>query len=306
MKRLLMSLSLGAAVSGVMAAPVAAGGTDWNGISNYQGVPAAVPVPAAIPVPTYSAEWYFRVDGGIGFAGDEPDASGSPFGYDPASGPPPVPFATLATAMGFSPSYDVKNHGAYANAGFGVGYIWNRHLRFDLTADFNSEVSMTGVQRTRYDDGGGADGRVANATDTVKFDRQLYLANAYYDFANRESGFTPYVGIGLGLANTKMRRTLNAYEAQCGDPTCSPALETPDTSFSGTVSNRDLTFAASLMAGATYRLTDVTSLDFNYRFLFVTEPEGANMAGSIAGNAETSLGSTTEHQLRAGLRFEVN
>lgn len=308
MKRFLMSLSLSAALAGA-AATVAEAGGDWpqsnyGGIKDYVAVPAGVPVPAPVPVPDFAAEWYLRVDAGLGFFVENTSGSGAPFGFDNASGPPPVPFVA---AVGFSPTYEAGNHGAYANAGFGVGYIWNRHLRFDLTADFNSEVSIRGFQSTRYADGVTADGRLAEATDTIKFDRQIYLVNAYYDFANRKSGFTPYVGLGLGLANTKLRRTMSAQEFTCGDPTCDPATNTLDasTAFSGSGDSRDLTFAASLMAGASYRLSEITLLDFNYRFLFVTEPDGVNVTAPN-GNADAMLGVTTEHQFRAGLRFDVN
>lgn len=62
--------------------------------------------------------------------------------------------------------------------------------------------------------------------------------------------------------------------------------------------------AANLTAGVSYKVSDVTSLDFNYRYLYVG---GSDMSASINGyNSKIDVEDQHEHYLRAGLRFDIN
>jgi hypothetical protein len=54
----------------------------------------------------------------------------------------------------------------------------------------------------------------------------------------------------------------------------------------------------------TYRISKVTSLDFNYRYLYVG---GTDTSARIYGyNSTINVAAQHEHYLRAGLRWDIN
>ncbi len=58
------------------------------------------------------------------------------------------------------------------------------------------------------------------------------------------------------------------------------------------------------MLGSTYKLTEMTDLDFSYRYMWI---EGASSGIGVRGNnSRIEIDDTHDHQLRAGLRFNVN
>ena len=64
------------------------------------------------------------------------------------------------------------------------------------------------------------------------------------------------------------------------------------------------TLAANVTAGVSYKVSDVTSLDFNYRYLYVG---GTSSTMVINGYSSTvDIEDQHEHYLRAGLRFDIN
>jgi opacity protein-like surface antigen len=71
----------------------------------------------------------------------------------------------------------------------------------------------------------------------------------------------------------------------------------------GAEKTHSVTLAWALMAGASYQLSERTLLDLNYRYLSVG---GVTSTTDASGGAsKISVGDTTEHQLRAGLRFNI-
>jgi hypothetical protein len=62
--------------------------------------------------------------------------------------------------------------------------------------------------------------------------------------------------------------------------------------------------AASATVGTTYQISDITELDFSYRYLWI---DGLTSSLNINGhNSTITVDDTHEHNLRAGLRFNVN
>lgn len=123
--------------------------------------------------------------------------------------------------------------------------------------------------------------------------------------------FTPYLGGGIGFAWNELKRVHTTHEIS---RTCGAIA--PRTC--GTASRRDLvqvqdkthdiTFAATATAGLAYRLSDYALIDVNYRYLFVDATDvGIRINGdNFGGNSRLSIGEMHEHQIRAGLRFDVN
>jgi opacity protein-like surface antigen len=306
------------AVAAVAGLDEAAHAADWNGaaggIKDYGR--AGVPVPAPIPVPDYAAKWYFRLDAGIGFI-SEPSISESGLLF----GTTDSPGAAGPTPFGSSPSWFAKDYETSVTWGLGAGYYWSSRVRTDLTADVRSQQSVKGSGSYRYDqhsftggpppvygpvlDGAGNPIQIlGSVTDNTMHRSGTVLFNLYYDLF-KHGAFTPYVGAGIGVAFHEFERTHRNSASACDtnlDPTCAaPVLLT-------SASVNDKSHAASLawalMAGMSYNIGHSTLLDVNYRYLNIGSTS-ANLSGSGVAS-KISIGEQSEHQLRAGLRFDIN
>lgn len=231
---------------------------------------AAVPVPAPIPVPVERADWYMRLDAGAVFGAD-PDVSATIDDFDIGSGWFRSDSSTLFTVGG------------------GVGYYWSSRFRTDITVDYNGEAEASAAVDATMDDDS------FSIRDQVKQASTTFLFNAYYDFLGR-SRFTPYIGAGIGFAINRLKRD-NALDIDC--PTCGIDYE-------GAISGKEqnVTFAAMATVGFSYEITPVTMLDVNYRFLHIAGSDIDLDVGPVP--TTVSVGDINEHQVRAGLRFNVN
>lgn len=266
--RLLISLTLGAAGAG----PALAGGDialDYrSGINPYA---VATPVPAPIPVPVYEASWYLRADFAAGF-GSQPSVTttGAPFGGGTVS------LSPTWLSESFEPSF---------TGGVGVGYVWGPHFRTDFTVDIHSIMQANYTGSAVY----GA-GNTVTVTDKTRFFSTILLANAYYDIRTG-TPFTPYVGGGVGFAVDQLTRNSTSVDSVTGTTTV------------GDRTTR-LKFAGAAMAGINWELSSFTSIDVNYRFLYIG---GTDIDLVINGiNSGVEVGGISEHQIRAGFRFYIN
>jgi opacity protein-like surface antigen len=163
--------------------------------------------------------------------------------------------------------------------GVGVGYQITNYLRTDLTADYLFDSDF---------DGSTSDG-INVSTDSSSYSAFLLLANAYVDLGTY-SGFTPYIGAGIGGAHVKWDDLRNTF----------PGV---DDVHEGSENWR---FAFALMAGASYCLTDKLTLDGGYRY---TRVEGGRMFEEHSPDG-VSIGvgpgfddGFNLHEVRAGLRY---
>jgi len=266
MRRTLFGLSLGLALGAGGTMPALAGGdVELDYRSGINPYAVATPVPAPIPVPVYEAAWYFRADFAAGF-GAQPSVTtvGTPF----AGG-----------TVGLSPALLSVDALPSFTGGVGVGYVWGPAFRTDLTVDLHS------IMDADFD---GSTGGVT-ITDKTKFMSTILLANAYYDFRTG-TPFTPYVGGGVGFAVNQLTRNSNST---FGGTTTSVGHRT--TRFA---------FAGAAMAGVNYEISSFTSIDVNYRFLYIG---GSDVDLTINGiGSDVEIGGISEHQIRAGLRFYIN
>lgn len=298
------SLSLAVAVCSAISVPAYA--ADWNyGAGSIKDMrPAAVPVPAPVPVPDYAARYYFRADIGIGM-GDAPESSetGYYYGSDSDFGPSPS-----------SSSWLQDDFDTFVTFGVGAGMYVGNGFRIDATAETRSEgdVKINGSyeyeSRLFNDEWDHVRGTVR---DKISLSGGIFMLNAYYDF-NRgpQSRFTPYVGAGLGFAWNELKRVHTTRElSRTCNPTdgCTGYMGERD-SASGSDKTHDLSLAAMATVGLGYRLNEYSLLDFNYRYLYVDGTDiGMNIDGyTFGGDSKVSIGEMHEHQLRAGLRFDVN
>ena len=117
---------------------------------------------------TASPSWYVRLDGGYS-SFDEPDLMHS-----------------RTTAYLTGPSID-----SAWSVGGGIGTYFSQNVRGDITVDRRFESDVTGY----------------SGTSLARFglESTVALANVYYDFDTR-TRFTPYLGVGLGVAFTSHKR----------------------------------------------------------------------------------------------------
>ncbi len=183
--------------------------------------------------------------------------------------------------------------------GGGIGYQATDWFRVDLTAnhflntDFNGS-SATGAACTN--NGGG---EICDYVDTSDVNITTLLANAYVDLGNF-SGFTPYVGAGIGGAMVHWGELTN-------DETCvaNCAAWVEADSVHGGYS--DLHFAYALHAGVSYDLSANLKLDAGYT---LTHIEGGRMFGFESGSAFSGQQGFNDdikiHAFRAGLRYSFH
>ena len=121
-------------------------------------------------------------------------------------------------------------------------------------------------------------------------------ANGYFD-VGRWGPLTPYVGGGVGFAVARIKRENSTTETESSGPST-----IVDVSSSST--ETDYTFAAAASAGVSYAFSDITELDLSYRYLYMGDL-GADL--TVNGHtSQVSLDPTSDHQFRAGLRFNID
>ncbi|WP_163265556.1 outer membrane protein [Chelativorans alearense] len=168
--------------------------------------------------------------------------------------------------------------------GAGVGYQITPYLRTDFTADYWFESDFRGSTS-----GTCLDGDPCTSSDSSSYEALLLMANAYVDLGTYH-GVTPYVGAGIGGAYVKWDDLTNITE---------------DGEFVHK-GGKDWRFAWSLMAGASYCLTENLQLDAGYRF---TRIEGGRMFEEFSpGGVSIGAGPGFDdgfnvHEARAGLRY---
>ncbi len=191
--------------------------------------------------------------------------------------------------------------------GGGLGYQITKHLRADLTAEYNFKADFRGSTTGDCTVAGNQPGS-CTSVDTSSHSMLLVMANAYADLGNYH-GFTPYVGAGIGLANVKWSSLSNVATCTSAPADCDIALpgyvgSTTTGSYSEThVGNSSWRGAWSVMAGASYDLTTKLKLDAGYKY---TRVHGGPMFDyAVAGNGTQGYDNGFNiHSVRAGLRYQ--
>lgn len=158
------------------------------------------------------------------------------------------------------------------NIGVGVGASIGNNFRVEGELSYSDE-DVDGVAFSG--NGPAAEINVSGDVRTVAL-----FANGYYDFVNT-SQFTPYVGVGLGLARVDQ------------DFVYGPGVRVDDS---------DTVFATQLIAGASYDLGDGFALtgDVRYRRFYDIEADRLAPTGANTGGIEGDLDSFA---VNVGVRF---
>ncbi|MCL4766890.1 MAG: outer membrane beta-barrel protein [Hyphomicrobiaceae bacterium] len=307
MKKRSAYLALGMGL--LAAAPAAADGWQRIGGSVKEGGPVAVPVPVPVPIPDSIARWYLRADLSLGYSDVDISENGLLYGRDLYW---PQDLSTpFRTPGSWAASGDTD---ATFSVGGGFGYYWSPRFRTDLTLEGRTQRELK-IKGTYQYDQESYDGAVWSPTglqvdgetsDTTKLDSGVVLLNAYYDFFHA-GPLTPYIGGGIGFAVNALERSFANREYACDPAPLPPGQDCLDTGWPSPLRARetsyDVSFAAAFSAGFSYTLSPVTMVDVGYRYLYIG---GSDADLSINGvRSRVSVGDINEHQLRAGLRWNI-
>ena len=211
--------------------------------------PSMPPLSQSAPllVDEFSSRWYLRGD--IGYRFNELDGVTN---LDPPPG--------------------VRNHdlGKIWMFGGGVGYKaeW---FRTDLTVDYGTRANFT------------ADSGIRANNHTANIESFTGLVNIYADLGTW-SGFTPYIGGGLGFSHLKTT-SFNVVSSSA------PGLEVESAS--------RWNFAWAYMAGVSYRLTDNAHIDVGYRHVNM----GDVTTGRDADDNHLRFRKMSADEIRVGFRY---
>lgn len=163
--------------------------------------------------------------------------------------------------------------------GLGVGYQYNNWLRADITVDYRFPSDFHG----RFPCGGPCAPGLSN--EYAKFSSVAGLVNGYVDLGNW-SGFTPYVGAGVGFA----------YNMISDYNYVNPVGATPASDTLGDAGK--MNFAWALMAGASYDFTRNMKLDAGYRYIHLGDAHT-----KVYGASRVRFKDINAHEVRIGLRY---
>jgi opacity protein-like surface antigen len=274
----------------------------------------AVPVPAPVPIPE-TFNWYVRADTGYSVSVDRPPYSER--GY---------------TTNGYTAGSAIENFHRWDNhgsVGVGVGYVFSRWLRADVTLEARgvTERRLRSTQTYNVSDPlnavvpGAPTNTVQVTTDDTTSNRSwVGLINGYIDIPTG-TRFTPYVGAGIGVVDNRATRNISEAHADVipsAHPNCAvlpcPQMAPGSSSGSSRTTGNTQGLAWALMAGGAFDLTPGTSIDFGYRYLHL---EGANLSQArpnVAGAnplfvggglSSLSMGDHAIHEIRAGVRWKI-
>jgi opacity protein-like surface antigen len=240
------------------------------------------------------SNWYLRGELGVSFD-DAPTLSLSSI-----SAPWPSGYATALPLV----ASDHDSHATDFTGGLGFGYRFNDYLRLDATWDYRTAAGGTRQTTVICPSGltpmsnpttllpAGYLYSVSETCDGVTEFKQYnntFLANGYVDLGTY-SGFTPYVGGGLGFNMNLMSGSVNYYQPNGQyyaanlsqtipgvpkvwvDPNAQPLAPQPNIPFIQQAWNRPFsattyTLAWALTAGFGFQINPSTTLDIGYRYL---------------------------------------
>ncbi|HRY06038.1 MAG TPA: outer membrane beta-barrel protein [Hyphomicrobiaceae bacterium] len=266
------------------AAPARAQSFGYAGGLKDMAGSGGIPVPAPVPIPVYKADYYIRGDIGFGMSQNMGiDEEGFIYGQDTGGNAVTVPGAWEQDDASWPMTF-----------GVGVGRYWTDNFRTDVTLDWVRQQDGVINGSMAYTNLAG-NTAIAAMNDKTTKEAGVFLLNAYYDFGSGEHRrFTPYIGGGIGFGINILDRKSHITSDITGTVTDYDASNKSTT----------VTFAATAMAGFTYDLGNSTLLDINYRYLHIGGSDiGVNIAG---GRSTMSFDSQNEHQIRAGLRFNID
>ena len=166
------------------------------------------------------------------------------------------------------------------DADYDAGFNFGIGIGATIAPSIRAEVELSYTDSDADDIFFSGNGTAAEVNVDGGIRATTLFANGLYDFTTG-GAVTPYLGAGLGVAFVEQ------------DLVYGPGVE---------VNEDDTVFAAQLIAGASYDLSDTLALtgDVRYRRLFDIESDRFNAAGVSTG---TVSGDYDDFSVNVGLRF---
>lgn len=287
-------LGLGLACLAAVSSPATA--ADWTRGANNAYRSMYVPAPRPIPE---TFKWYLRADIGMGLQHDLTiSENGLLFGEN-------APLEALGGPLTTSSAWFNDDFDTFFVGGVGVGMYLTPRLRGDITVDARTATKGDAEGLYRYEivaaPGNFVEGTVR---DNIDVRNTVALFNLYMDLSQRGSGVTPYIGAGVGFAVRSIDRdhlTTEVIEDGGGIP-----IGTGNT-YSGTGKAHQVAPAAAVMAGLAYSVSPGTVIDLSYRFTWIGSVDMSTRISNFSDSYQSRLtiGDSFDHQIRAGLRWNV-
>ena len=287
--------------------------------------PLAYPAAKTATLVEAGSSWYIRGDVGASFD-EAPSLS-----IGAISTPPPGYLGSTFTGGSTGTSTDWAG-------GVGFGYRFNDYLRLDATWEYREGPSRDrslgaicpyGLLGINDANTGAPAGYLYDTTNTclgslsLRQHNNTVLANGYVDLGNY-SGFTPYVGGGLGVNVNSMQATSNFTETANGVPYAAdltafapyppawvnavgqpiapqPGIAFAPQSWNRTINSTTYNFAYALAAGIGFQLNPSATLDIGYRYLNAG-------TSTLLVNPQTGLKirqPNESQEIRLGIRYVI-
>lgn len=174
----------------------------------------------------------------------------------------------------------------------GLGYQFNQWLRSDLTAQYRGAANFSALDR--YEAADDADPTTFDGTNDYggRKSEVTLMANAYVDMGTF-SGFTPYVGAGLGAS----RNTISGFT--------DTNVATGGVAYGATHS--EWHFAWALHAGLGFEVNDRLTLDLGYSYMHLGNARSGDLIAYDGTNAIDNpmiFNDIRSHDIRLGVRYK--
>jgi len=170
-----------------------------------------------------------------------------------------------------------SDHESRFTGSVGFGYHFTDWLRADLNLGYLPGNKV----KASYNDG------ITDAASSVDNSAWYAMANVYADLGTY-MGLTPYIGAGAGVLRS--------------NPQVSGHNIDPSGSLYFSNHSPDYSFAYTLDAGLSYRMTQNVSLDLGYQYLSAPD---AKVAQADDFTGYTIKKGIHYHQIRVGLRYDL-
>ncbi len=172
--------------------------------------------------------------------------------------------------------------------GIGIGYYVNDWMRFDLTGEYRSKANFHGTQVIS------AGGAPYTDEYTASKSEWLFLMNGYVDLGTW-SGFTPFVGAGVGGSRNTIHSLRDVNTITTG------------VAFGDTASKWN--FAWALHAGLAYKVSKNFTVELAYRYVDLGDALSGDLYNYLGTNATYNpmeFKHLTSHDFKIGLRFNFD
>jgi opacity protein-like surface antigen len=197
-------------------------------------------------------------------------------------------------------NFDTVRFGKDVTGSAGLGYQFNDWLRGDFTGDYFTS-GLSGFSTSASPCGGAVARTTCRDDYNGRFEAIGLMANGYVDLGT-VSGFTPYIGGGLGSYQVSWNKFTDTVTCVNGAGTCAAT----NVATLNSTSDSNWRFAYAFMAGVSFDVSPQTKIDLGYRYSRIGAGDVlkfSNEEAALGGSGvKASDGGISRHEIRLGLR----